>query len=147
MQIFFSRKRDQIRLISTRIRHQLPQLVNQHSTRHLIQLTQIPILVTMPRLLCENSPSLNGPKPYGNNCQHLFPGSSSGQVCLSPGFLGWGMAPMPVRMSSPFGRMTSIPQCIIQWSISVSFDLGEEREVHTSIGGISHATFNCVAEY
>ena len=58
-------------------------------------ISQNPILVMTPKLDCENMPSIHGPKPY-LYCCHVF----------DP-----GIAPMPVRMMSPFARTTSIPQC------------------------------------
>ena len=62
-------------------------------------ISQMPIFVTMPKFDCEKMPSSIGSMPI-LNC---------------PQVLAFGMAPIPVRMTSPLASTTSMPQWESKW--------------------------------
>ena len=74
VQIFFSRKRDQIRLISTRIRHQLQQsVVNQHSPPYLRSTHPNTNLGDNPQVTLREQPVIKRPKAVRKQLPAFIP--------------------------------------------------------------------------
>jgi len=130
MQIFVAGKGEHVGLVAAGVGHEPDTHFNDYAEGRLRE----DAVVVGPETVVEEVPGAVAGAVVRRNLLEIY--FVSGTAWLqkvdggvtegSESIVGSGRAPIPVRISSPEGRTTSRPQCIIQWSFSsleTNFDL------------------------